>query len=78
MDDDQHGSFWIRLYILTMSVPVLLAVLGRMIVDPGAQRVTLVVVVILTVVYLFVGWPTAAQVNRPRGVSPNEHGRGKP
>jgi hypothetical protein len=71
MSDDLAGAFIIRFYLLFFTVPVVLALLGRVVTDAAAQRNIILGTLLVTVVYLVFGWPRGDRIRRtlrgPRG-----------
>lgn len=65
IDDSRIGAFFVRLWALSFGVPVLIDVLGRLIdastASPGAeadrQRLMVIAISVVAVVYLGIGWP---------------------
>ena len=69
MSEDPVGAFVIRFYLLFFTVPVVLALLGRVVTDATAQRGIILGALLVTVVYLLFGWPSGDGRHRTRGRS---------
>ncbi len=69
MREDQFAALLLRFYLLFFTVPVVLTLLGRVVTDASAQRDIVLGALLVTVVYLVIGWPKGGEIHRTLGRS---------